>query len=135
MNKQQIIAPLVVMGLIALIAALSLGRRHQREYLQMKAWGIGQDLAKETNSTAVVHLGASLSNVLAQLHGTPVTVNHVRLGDFGPTDDPAKVCVYLTNQSGTCIGIRLRPDSQSARFHILGYWTESGAILPAGVSP
>lgn len=130
MNKQQIIAPLVLMGIVALLALFCHARRQHDNYLQMRAMGIGHDLSATTNSTAVVYLGASLSQALGELHRTPVTVHRVQLGGFGPTDDQAKVSVFLTNQSGMCLGIRLRPDAKSDQFHVLGYWTESSAPFP-----
>ena len=127
MNNRQIIAPLLAIVLVAFASAFIFSRNQSRDFLKARALQIGHDLVTQTNSPGVVHLGENLKGTLEDMMQAPTGVSAFEFGDAPrPMDNcKASACLYVTNATGTCIGIRLRPDSGTEKLHIVGFWTVS----------
>lgn len=125
MNKTQLICLLVTILLVMLVGGWIHGRDQHRYYVLAHGRMIGEELIKSTNSTHVVHLGTDLKEYLEKFLSSPSAVDDVVLGDSQVGDGTADACVFLHNERGERLGIRVRQADVPQRFHILGYWTAS----------
>ncbi len=130
-NKRQIICPVVAISLGGVVLALVNGRSHHRYHVYAQTRMIGEELSTTTNSPRLVRIGAELQKQLADLLASPSAVAEVQLGDEPSPIGDGSACsrLILSNAVGRRIGIRLRQDSEAARFNVLDYWTvtEQGA--------
>jgi hypothetical protein len=124
-NKYQVILPLAAILAVALVATIVHGRNQARGFVQAKTREIGQDLIRLTNSQHVIELGHTLEAQLAAFLGSPTRIAAVLRGDEDSPigDDTASSRLYLENERQQRLIIRLRKDSASEEFHILGFWT------------
>lgn len=125
MNKQQIIAPLVTMGIVAVIGLFLVSRQHRREFLMHRAYSAGSEIINTTNSSFLRVIGPDLQGRLVELLGSPTVVEPVAFGDEPAPigNGKASVRLFLKNQAGQRIAIRLRWNSDVEKFDVLGFWT------------
>ena len=131
MNKTQLICLLVTILLVMTAGAWIHGRSHYRHYVLAHGRMIGEELIESTNSTHVVQLGADLKGYLEKFLRSPAVFEEVVLGDDSVGDGTADACVFLQNERGERLGIRIRQADVPQRFHILGYWTAAGDVSDA----
>lgn len=91
---------------------------------------IGEELIRSTNSIHVVRLGIGLTEYLERFLSSPSAVDDFALGDSPVGDGTANACMFLVNERGERLGIRIKQAEVSQRFHILGYWTASSDAPP-----
>jgi hypothetical protein len=139
MNKWQIICPLAAMAIAAVVALALIRTSINRDTMRHQVYQIGRELVAATNSSAVVRLGPGLEARMAELLGSPSGVAAVKWGDEPSPigDGQATSRLFLTNASGTRLGIRLRRDSTGNKFHVLGFWNvaEPGGAALNGSRP
>lgn len=125
MNKTQIITPLIALAIAALVFGISLARSQHRSYVSSRALAIGYELLSTTNSIHLVGLDPELQGKLSQFLVATGALISVAYGDTAPPvgDGSALVRVFLKNSKEELLGLRLRPNAQSDKFEILGYWT------------
>jgi len=125
MNKSQIISPLIAIGLFAVICALIVARNERQGFLQRRAAAVGHDLIMTTNSLNLVLIGPHLQERLNQFLANTGRVARIALGDEPPPigNGEAAVRIFFDNQKAERLALRLRPDSDSAQLHVLGFWS------------
>jgi len=125
MNKQQIIAPLVAMAIVAIVGLFIFTRNQSRGFLLAGASTVGSELISTTNSPHLRLIAPELHGRLVDLLGSPTTVASVVLGDEPSPigDGRASVRLFLQNQVKVRLGIRLRWNADNRQFDVLGFWT------------
>ena len=125
MNKQQIIAPLVAMGIVALVGVFLFSRNQSRGLLRARTYNVANEIISTTNSSSIHTIGPDLHATLVELLGSPTSIVKVPLGDesYPIGDGRASVRLFLKNDAGKHIGIRLLWNADINQFDVLGYWT------------
>ena len=125
MKKIQIIAPLVAMGIVAVFLVFTLMRNQARSFLAARAHSVGYELIKSTNATGLVTMSDGLRRKMAEFLASPAHEEAVRFGDEpSPVGDGrATVRLFLRNEKAERLALRLRPDTDTDKLHVLGYWT------------
>ena len=124
MNKRRSTCLLLAALIVGCGFVVIRGCNEHRGYLLVQADMAGRELIAEANSTRVIHVGPQVEYRLESLRKHPSGLSEVLSGDepdFG--DGKASNRIILTNSMGERLGIRLRWDAASKKFHILGYWT------------
>jgi hypothetical protein len=126
-NKWQIICPVVALLIVGLVFGVIAIRGQHRGFISVASRSIGGDLITATNSSHLVRIGPDLQARLSELLSARAHVADVLMGDepspFG--DGTACSRLFLTNDAGRGLLIRLRPAEQSGMFHVLGFRTVS----------
>ena len=121
MRKSQIIAPLVALSLAAGTLLFYVVVQRYKYYFDAQSRQIGRELIESTNSERLVQIDAGLRAELSLLLSRPTRIADIRLGDE-PPDRGADTRLFLLNERGSGLVIRLRKESRSDRFVALGYW-------------
>ena len=114
MNKQQIIAPLVAMALVAIVLGIFYSRGHHSQDLLATASIVGHDLASNTNSKLLTPIEGEMKSALNEFLAAPVTRTTVRpeVSDQGkPT-----IAVTLVNDANRMFIITLRWEAKLRKF-------------------
>src|SRR5215470_4139077 len=108
MNKQQILAPLILMALVASCGLLVSGRNHARAYQLAHANAIANDLTKTNNSPLLPALPQPLAEQLTQLRASDASQERVLLGDeAAPLGDcKATLRIFLPDTNGNKLALR-----------------------------
>ena len=124
MNKWQIICPIAAMAIAAVVVLKLISASVNRDSNRQQVYQIGRELITTTNSARVDRLGHGLEQRLSDFLGSPSGVAAVKSGDEPSPigNGQATSRLFLTNSSGQHLGIRLRRESTSGQFHVLGFW-------------
>ena len=104
------------------ISFLTERRASTRHYIVIQSWRIGSDLVHRTNSSLLTITDTSLTERLTSFLSSPAEVEKVVLGDEPGTTGEASARLFLTNNGGDRLGIRLKQDGPD-KFRVLNCWT------------
>lgn len=85
---------------------------------------IAQELVSRTNSPHLLFPGSLFQHRIAEFLKSPAQVEAVRYGDEArpPGQDRASSRIYLVNEKGARLALRLKPEGDMAHFRLLGWW-------------
>ena len=123
MNKWQIICPVVVIAIFALVTALVHGGKEHAYFIQMTTYGVGRDIIETTNSSHLTKIDPALQARLSELLVSPTHIATVLLGDEPSPIGDGSACsrLVLTNEVADKIVIRLRQADTPGTFYVLGF--------------
>jgi hypothetical protein len=134
MKKTRIIAPIIVVCLVAIawVCFLSLRVRRNRDrdaQAVATSWEIGRELVATTNSTRLIEIQRGVQKRLGEFLTCPARVEAVRMGDEVRPADTLKATsrVYLVNDKSERLALRLEQDSDPGKFRVLGFWVPTSA--------
>jgi hypothetical protein len=130
MNKTQLITLLVALAIAGAIVGILSSRNHRHIFLRAHFATIGQELIASTNSSHLILIGPGLKERLVQLLALPTQIDATLLGDEPSPlgDGSATSRLILRNDKGERLGIRLRQDGDSDKFHVVGFWSPDVSV-------
>lgn len=134
MNRWKL-ALLLALGVAALLLVVFYSHRahrQERATVLAQSWAIGRELVSQTNSPHLLFPGNLFQRTLASLLTSPTQVEAVKYGD---EPQPAGAIhaasrIYLVNQKGSRLALRLKPEGDAAHFRVLGWWVPTGPVAP-----
>lgn len=128
MSKRQVIAAVVVIGLVLIAGVYVHGQRQRTQFVSMMARKIGKDLVATTNSVHLDRVGSGLRGQMVSLLQARTQVAKVTMGDAPkPLGDGKAHCrLVLTNKLGKGVVIRLQQTDTPEKFHVLGFYRYEG---------
>jgi hypothetical protein len=130
MNKWQIICPLISIVLFGLVIALIHEHKENQGLTLMLTEQAGKELIASTNSITLNNCSPEMRKWLSEFLKSPTQVSMVLIGDeLRPMGDGTACSrLFLTNNAGEWLGIRLGREPDSWHFRVLGYWTVTNQI-------
>ncbi len=123
MNKWQIICPVTVMFVVAVVFAIRSARVHREIFVLSQTHAIAGELLSETNSVWLAKMSPDLRARLSVLLADNAGIDRCAYGDAPAPigNGTADSHVVLTNAAGREMGIRLA--NTGGEFDTLGWWT------------
>jgi hypothetical protein len=130
MNKPKL-AILVLVPVGVLVFVLAVWKKDRAAILAQSEM-IGRELVSQTNSPHLPFAGNIFQRRLAEFLATPARVEAVRYGDEPRpgTLEAAASRVYLINQQGSRLALRISPEADHKHWRILGWWSPTSPPPP-----
>jgi hypothetical protein len=129
MNKQQIIAPLGLMGIVALFGMISFTRSQSESFAYAYAGKVAHEIITTTNSSHLDSVQPEIRAQLDQFLSPGAKVERILLGDEpSPTGDgEANFRIVLRDMSDSRLALRFRRIGND-QCEILGCWTPAAPV-------
>jgi hypothetical protein len=133
MNRWQIICPVIALVVFVFVLGILHERSEHRGFTLERTHQIGRELIASTNSPNLDNCNPEMRKWLSEFLRTPTEVFKVLIGDEPRPIGDGTACsrLFLKNNAGGLLGIRLGPEPDSLRFRVLGYWTVTNQIQMA----
>lgn len=131
MNKLKlaifVLVPVLILALVLVV------RKKDRAIILAQTEMIGRELISQTNSPHLPFTGSIFQHRLAEFLATPARVEAVLYGDEPRPGALQRAAsrVYLINQRGSRLALRLAPEEDNAHWRILGWWVPNSPPPPA----
>jgi hypothetical protein len=131
-NSKLAIVLLLIVGTLVLGFTFWSTHKEDRAAILALSRTIGRELVSQTNSPHLLFPGNLFQRRLAELLAAPAHVEAVRYGDEPRPSAEGRACsrIYLLNERGSRLALRLKLEGDPAHYRILGWWVPTSPPPP-----